>query len=419
LIIDDDESVRKYLAAAGRRLDFEAATASGREAIVRKLDSFDPTAILLDLQMPEQDGIQILKLLKDYKSKARVVLMSGLDKRSLETATTLGQIFGLNMAGSLQKPILIGDLRQRLGKTRAENRGIDAGQLEQAIDEGEIVPSYQPKAGRNADDHWQINEVEVLARWHRPGAAVVLPGAFIDVAERAGLLPKLTHSILQQSIRQLRRWDDQGLALSASVNISPSLLTDSDFPEQLEDLMRQHGLNNSRLALELTESAITQNAGLALEILGRLRIKGFDLAIDDFGTGYSSLEQLYRMPFNELKIDRFLVRDIGVRSEAETIVEAIIMLGHKLGIRVCAEGVETRNTLDFLVDSGCDKLQGYYLGRPSSANVVEKRIREFRQTGFALARSDHHGPRAGANQGDRGLRKPLPILCGQTIPGAS
>ncbi len=187
---------------------------------------------------------------------------------------------------------------------------------------------------------------------------------------------------MRQTLVQLAAWDSQGLKLTASVNLSPSLLTDAGFPEQLSALTEEFGVDNSRLTLELTESALTQNAGLAIEILSRMRIKGHNLAIDDFGTGYSSLEQLYRMPFNELKIDRFLVRDIGTRTEASTIVETIILLGHKLGITVCAEGVETRESLEFLVNAGCDKVQGYYVGRPSSAKMVEKRIHEFQQGGF-------------------------------------
>ena len=124
-----------------------------------------------------------------------------------------------------------------------------------------------------------------------------------------------------------------------------------------------------------------QDAELAIEVLGRIRSKGFGLAIDDFGTGYSSLEQLYRMPFSELKIDRFLVREIGKRLEAATIVEAIIMLGHKLGLQVCAEGVESQQVLSYLLEAGCDKFQGYYVGRPVSAAAFEQRKRRFDESG--------------------------------------
>lgn len=409
LIIDDDQHVRKFLASASRRLKFDVATASDRETVVRKLETFDPNTILLDLQMPDEDGIQILKLLKDHNSNSRVVLMSGLDSRTLETATSIGQILGLNMSGALKKPILIGDLRRKLCRVRPDSHTIDADQIRTAIGHNEFVPSYQPKALRGTDGLWAIREVEVLARWHRPDAEIVLPGAFIEVAEEAGLLPQLTDSILRQSVQQLRAWDARGVNLDASVNLSPSLLDDPAFPETLEHMMREHGLGNERVTLELTESALTQNASLAMEILSRLRIKGFGLSIDDFGTGYSSLEQLYRMPFNELKIDRFLVRDIGMRSEAATIVEAIIMLAHKLSISVCAEGVENRKTLQFLLDAGCDKMQGYYLGRPSSAKAVEKLVREFHDS-IITSSENRHEPRQEMEFRRGTPQRPLPLL---------
>lgn len=407
LIIDDDQGVRKFLASASRRLKYDVATAADRDTVIRKLDTFDPSTILLDLQMPGQDGVQILKLLKEKHTNSRVVLMSGLDTRTLETATSIGQILGLNMAGSLSKPILIGDLRRKLRKARCDASSIDAAQIEQAIDRGEFFPSYQPKVVCENDAHWAISEVEVLARWHRPDAEIVLPGAFIEIAEEAGLLPKLTDSLLRQSVRQLREWDEHGIELGASVNLSASLLNNPTFPEELEQIMREHGVDNERLTLELTESAITQNASLAMEILSRLRIKGFGLSIDDFGTGYSSLEQLYRMPFNELKIDRFLVRDIGTRREAATIVEAIIMLAHKLEIGVCAEGVEDRETVKFLLEAGCDKMQGYYFGRPSTAKIMEKRVREFQDSMVTSNADDdrENGFRCETPQ------RALPILC--------
>ena len=210
----------------------------------------------------------------------------------------------------------------------------------------------------------------------------MLPSDFIEVAEKAGLLPEMTHSLLRQVVQQLKEWDERGLQLTAAVNLSPSVLADKSFPDQVEALMQEHGLDNSRLILELTETAVMQDAELAMEVLSRIRIKGFGLAIDDFGTGYSSLEQLYRMPFNELKIDRFLVREIGMRLEAATIVEAIIMLGHKLNLNVCAEGVESQHVLSFLLEAGCDKFQGYYIGRPVSAEALEQRAREFKESGF-------------------------------------
>ena len=395
LVVDDEKSIRQYLSVVCKRLGFEVESARDKAMLERHLIGFSPDVVLLDLQLPGEDGVQLLKMLKNHGSDARVILVSGMDERTMSTAVKVGESLGLNMDGALTKPVLIDTLRNKLGNLGRQSSKVRADELENAIASGEIRPAFQPKAVRRSDANWAITETEALARWHRRDSSIVYPGEFLGVAERAGLLGKLTASMLEQVASQLRRWETRGHKLSAAVNLSPSTLTDSRLPDRLEKLMKKYTLENSRLTLELTESAAIQNEGLAMEILSRLRIMGFGLSIDDFGTGYSSLEQLYRMPFNELKIDRFLVRDIGVRREAEMIAEAIISLGHKLNLAVCAEGVETAVAVDFLYEAGCDKLQGFYLGRPSSAEALEHKAREFDQHGFGLdaLMARHRGPR--------------------------
>ena len=410
LIVDDEKSVRDFLARVSRSLGYDVATAADQETMRRKLASHAPTVVLLDLQMPGFDGIQALKLLKDQESDARVVLVTGMDQRTLTTATQLGEILDLNMGGALQKPVLIDALREKLNTVRSTRDSISHDDMRAAIDSGEIRPVYQPKIVQGFEGRWTIAEIESLARWHREDSVVVLPSEFIGIAEEAGLLPALTHALLRQVVGQLQRWDSKGLHLTAAVNISPSILTDRAFPDQLEALMLEHELDNERLTLELTESAVMQNAGLAMEILGRLRIKDFGLAIDDFGTGYSSLEQLYRMPFNELKIDRFLVRELGKSTEAAHIVEAIIALGHKLKLTVCAEGVETMEVLTQLLDAGCDKFQGYFIGRPVSADALEERVREFERNGFAAAVRSSGDSDKPKPPGTPASTSPLPLL---------
>jgi len=384
LAVDDDKAIRQYLTVVCKRLGFEVESVADKSALERQLVAVSPDIILLDLQLPGEDGVQILKMLKDYGSNARIILVSGMDERTISTIIKVGESLGLNMDGALTKPVLIDTLRNKLGKLGHHGTRVRADDLERAIANGEIRPAFQPKSVRKSDANWAITETEALARWHRSDSSVIFPGDFLGVAERAGLLAELTASMLEQVASQLRRWETRGHKFSAAVNLSPCTLTDSQLPDRLEALMQKYTLENSRLTLELTESAAIQNEGLAMEILSRLRILGFGLSIDDFGTGYSSLEQLYRMPFNELKIDRFLVRDIGVRREAELIAEAIISLGHKLNLAVCAEGVETAVAVDFLYEAGCDKLQGFYLGRPSSAEALEHKAREFDQHGFGL-----------------------------------
>jgi EAL domain-containing protein (putative c-di-GMP-specific phosphodiesterase class I) len=153
--------------------------------------------------------------------------------------------------------------------------------------------------------------------------------------------------------------------------MSPTLLTDAGLPDRLERLLRKHEVDNKQLIVEVTENVAMQYTRATTEVLGRLRFKKFGLAIDDFGAGYFSLEQLYRMPFDELKIDGSFIKCSETNKDIRVIIEAIVMLGQKLGMTVCAEGVETVEAFDFLASTGCDKQQGFLIGRPVPASELE------------------------------------------------
>jgi len=199
-----------------------------------------------------------------------------------------------------------------------------------------------------------------------------MPDNFIGLAEESGLLGALTDGMLQQVAEHIARWNRQGHRLRAAVNLSPLLLTDSKLPDRLERLLQKHQVDNSQLILEVTENVVIEYKPATIEILNRLRFKNFGLAIDDFGTGYSSLEQLYRMPFDELKIDRSFIERFNGNKDIRIIIEAIVMLGQKLGMEVCAEGVETAESFEFLAETGCNKQQGYLIGKPLPAAELDE-----------------------------------------------
>jgi len=155
-----------------------------------------------------------------------------------------------------------------------------------------------------------------------------------------------------------------------AVNLPPSLVTDSRFPDRVGALLAENGVDGSQLVLEITETATIQNPTATMAILTRLRVKGVGLSLDDFGTGYSSLTQLYQMPFNEMKIDKSLVMNMPHSREANTMVGSLIELGHNLGLKVCAEGVENSGALDMLATMGCDRCQGYFVSRAIPASDV-------------------------------------------------
>jgi EAL domain-containing protein (putative c-di-GMP-specific phosphodiesterase class I) len=255
-----------------------------------------------------------------------------------------------------------------------QDRQLNAGELRRGLAEGELLPFYQPKASLRDQRRWVIDGVEALARWQHPRLGLVMPDEFIPLAERSGVIGDLTAVILDLALRQVREWNDQGLKLKCAVNLPPSLVTDLSFPDRLAALLARYELDGSQLTLEITETATMQDPTKTMDILTRLRVKRIGLALDDFGTGYSSLTQLYQMPFDEMKIDKSLVINVPHSREANTMVGSLVELGHNLGLKICAEGVENRAALDMLAIMGCDRCQGFFISRAVPASDIPSMI---------------------------------------------
>lgn len=164
-----------------------------------------------------------------------------------------------------------------------------------------------------------------------------------------------------------------------AINLSPQLLNDLGFPDRVARLAQDMGADARRIVFEITENAAMADPGTSMDILTRLRVKNFGLSIDDFGTGYSSLKQLYLMPFSELKIDTSFVLDVCEHDDARIMVETMVLLAHKLQLTACAEGVETQEVLDFLDGCGCDRAQGYFIGRPMAGSDIPTCVRAWNE----------------------------------------
>ena len=213
-------------------------------------------------------------------------------------------------------------------------------------------------------------------RWPHPERGSIPPDAFIPLAEQTGLIAPLTDWVLAEAVRQGRAWQRGGLLLDVSVNLSMWNLHDPALPERVAGLLRDHGLPPAWLRLELTESALMADPERALEVLTRLAGLGVRLAVDDFGAGYSSLAYLKRLPVDALKIDKGFVRELATDATDAAIVASTVALGHALGLRVVAEGIEDRATWDLLAGMGCDVAQGYYLSRPLPPDALAPWLRE-------------------------------------------
>src|SRR6185503_2838237 len=268
------------------------------------------------------------------------------------------------VVATLQKPFDPDELLARLERAHAAIRPLTRDDLEQAIANNELVVHYQPIIKRFADNSWDITAVEALLRWNHPIRGLLPPDAFVSIGEAGGLARAMTDFVLQRGIEQLKGWEAIKLRIGLRVNISATLISDIGFPDRLEAMLVEQSIDADALALEITETAMLEETPDAFDILTRLRIKNIGLAIDDFGIGYSSLTQLFRMPFNEMKIDKSLVGRIIESKEASIMVDALVSLAHKLNLTVCAEGVENRPTLEELGRFGADYAQGYFISHP-------------------------------------------------------
>jgi diguanylate cyclase (GGDEF)-like protein len=238
------------------------------------------------------------------------------------------------------------------------------GQLRRAISDGQLQLYYQPKVALGDGG---VRGCEALVRWLHPQRGCIPPGDFIPHAERTGMIRLLTQWALDSALRQLRCWQQAGLALDVSVNVSPTDLADPEFAHGLAALFTKTGADSRHLILEVTEGAVMKDLANALRVMEELRVLGVRFSIDDFGTGYSSLAHLKRLPVDEIKIDRSFIQELEARPEDEIIVASTIHLGHALGMKVVAEGVEVRSSFDTLARLGCDLAQGYLIARPLPA----------------------------------------------------
>lgn len=331
--------------------------------------------ILLDLKMPGMDGVEVLRHLGNRGFAGQIALFSGESPRLVRTAEALAKAHKLNILGILQKPVTMAAIESLLARLRDSNAAAQDDQdapvseieLLDAIRLGQIEIAVQPKIAMPS--RLPIG-AEALARWRHPQRGLLGAGTFVPLAESGEAAEPLFDTVLSQALKAAAAWRQQGLALQMAINISTVNLTRLDLPQRIAQAVAEAGLKPVDIILEVTESRIIDNLAAALEVLTRLRLKGFGLAIDDFGTGYATLEQLQRFPFEEMKIDRQFIGQAANDPAARAIVSSSIGLARKLGMVTVAEGVESQADWDCAAGLGCDVAQGYLMSPPiSPANL--------------------------------------------------
>jgi EAL domain-containing protein (putative c-di-GMP-specific phosphodiesterase class I) len=382
LILDDDPMIGTTIQVIAEAWGAAACLTTEPEAFFSALADWKPTHVCTDLSMPTMDGLQVLAELAKRGCTAQIIVSSGVGQRVLDAAARSGAEQGLQMGGVLPKPFTPADLRRLLQSEAPPvtvpaplltERGFhpDRQALETALARREFIVAYQPKVNCA---NGQLAGLEALVRWQHPVHGVIAPDRFIPLAEEVDCIDALTLQVLDLALGWFMPWHGacpERENLTLSVNLSARSLASPSLVAELHHRCQAAGLPPSRLVLELTETAAMDNPVLALELLTRLRVQGFQLSIDDFGTGYSSMVQLVRLPFSEVKVDRSFVMTAARSEESRAVIRSVIGLGHSLGLRVTAEGVEDDVALNYLREAGCDQAQGYFIGRPMLAADLE------------------------------------------------
>jgi diguanylate cyclase (GGDEF)-like protein len=261
--------------------------------------------------------------------------------------------------------------------------------IRHALVSDQIVVHFQPIIDL---DDLRVRGAEGLVRWQHPELGLIPPGAFVNTIEQTGLIGPLTRHVLERSIAECAAWRRDGRELSVAVNLSVRNLLDRDLPKEIERILAAYSLPADALQLEITESMIMSDPDRAVATVSRLSALGVRMSVDDFGTGYSSLANLRRLPIDELKIDRSFVSPM-LRDESDLIiVRSTINLGHDLGLRIIAEGVEDGPTLDRLALLGCDLAQGYHVSRPMPADAFNVWLDESSPVGPPALTPQHGAP---------------------------
>ncbi|XQU07425.1 EAL domain-containing protein [Halomonas sp. LY9] len=247
--------------------------------------------------------------------------------------------------------------------------------LQEAVGNGELWMAYQPKVDTTTGG---VCQFEALMRWRHPTLGFVPPDEFIGLAERSGNIGLLSDWMLAHVCEQLYHWKRQGHHLSVAINLSASDVIDPGLPMHISELFESYDLTPDQLALEVTESAVMQDVEAATETLMALSQMGLKIAVDDYGTGYSSLAQIKRLPVDELKIDKSFVLKLDTQQEDLTIVRSTIEMGHHLGLKIVAEGVENSASAEILSQLRCDYLQGYWIAKPMPADAITGWLDEFK-----------------------------------------
>jgi EAL domain-containing protein (putative c-di-GMP-specific phosphodiesterase class I)/CheY-like chemotaxis protein len=368
-IFHDDSEIAANIAKLAGEADLVVVQPASSADLEAELSDPLVAAVVIDLMGPRTGGFELLERVANAPARPQVIVVTALDTKTIDSLQRFGRMKELNLR-VFRKDDDANLLRSCLTDLGKREARFTAAHLEDAIERQLIHVEYQPKVPLVTND--EEYAVEALCRLRHPHFGNVYPEQFIAIAEKHGLIDKITDSVVCHAFRDLGVWRDQGFVVRLALNISPVLLKTDEWCEQFMRRCQEFEIEPHRITLEITESSSGATLDVAFDVLTRLRQKGFLLSIDDFGTGFSSLATLYKLPFNELKIDKSFTFDFQKSAEARALIESTIGMAQRLGLKVVAEGVETEAVFRELRLMGCQDAQGYFVSKSLPSEQVPR-----------------------------------------------
>ncbi len=358
--------------------------ADGNDALAVLRDASQPIDIMLmEIDLPGMDGLELIRHTARNDNNCAVIVVSRLDQALLFSVETMSKAYGIDLLGTLEKPVAPESLLPMIERFRLNEQKqkiysdlpqITFADLQNGLANDEFLPFFQPKIDLATR---QVVGVEAFARWQHPSAGLLAPGSFIPMLEANDAMGQLTWVIIEKSVAACRNWKALGFMLTVSVNVSSSVLAQAGLAEEIIAYLRDHELAPEALTFEVTEAAAVTDGPHFLENLNRLRLHGFGISVDDYGTAGSSMQQLMRIPFSEMKIDRSFVSGASQNHALELVLSSSFALCRQLERRSVAVGVETRSDLDFLIKLGCSYAQGFYIAKPMEGSALPVWMKEW------------------------------------------
>jgi len=365
-VVDDEPGILDVMSRGLRNAGFEiSAFSSGREferAVVRDM----PEHCVMDLSLPDVDGVTILNELVAQDYRGRIVLISGHSQQLLRSVRRLAEDYQLQIVGCVHKPFTMAPLLNALSALPVDTFMPTHDDVLAAMRDEQLIVRYQPIV--DLTDR-QVVAAEALVRWQHPTAGLLPPSRFLPQLDHDGMIA-LTTLVLRNVFQNRATWSRQNLGIILGVNVPTPVAADMRFSQELSRLMELYQTDLTGITFEITENEMVADVRGLASMLSALCLKGARVALDDFGTGFSSLTRMQCLPIDDIKIDKSFIRHCTTHAEDRKIVKAVIALSHALDMKVVAEGVENETTAALLTELGCDFGQGFLFGSPVSASEL-------------------------------------------------